>query len=117
MLRRQRRRTLPRRPHHNTTLRTPIPTQLSLNIRPVLDILEEVANAAADFLVGFEAERYDGDEAEGEPFPRIALVCQRLMDYSMLLELRVSSDVSGDANVPSLDDVGGVVTAVLALDC
>ena len=42
---------------------------LLLHIRPVLDILPEMAYVAPDFFVGLEAERDEGDEAECEPFP------------------------------------------------
>lgn len=37
---------------------------LTLHIRPELDILIKVANVAADVVVRFEAEGYYGDEAE-----------------------------------------------------
>lgn len=42
---------------------------LLLHVGAVLDVLPEVANVAADFLVRLEREGDDGDEAEGEPFP------------------------------------------------
>lgn len=42
---------------------------LLLHVGAVLDVLPEVADVAADFLVGLEREGDDGDEAEGEPFP------------------------------------------------
>lgn len=45
----------------------------ALNVRqhvwPVLYILVEVADAAADFFVRLHGEGDDGDEAECEPFP------------------------------------------------
>lgn len=44
---------------------------LRLHVRPILDILPEVADVAAELLVRFEAERYDGDEAKSEPFPAL----------------------------------------------
>lgn len=50
--------------------RTPSP-DLCLHIRPILDVLPEVADVAADLLVGLKAEGDDGDEAEGEPFPAL----------------------------------------------
>jgi hypothetical protein len=35
-----------------------------LHVRPVLEVLVEFADVAADVLVGLETEGYDGDEAE-----------------------------------------------------
>ena len=42
---------------------------LLLHVGAVLDVLPEVADVAADLVVGLEREGDDGDEAEGEPFP------------------------------------------------
>jgi hypothetical protein len=42
---------------------------LLLHVRAVLDVLVEVADVAADFLVRLEREGDQGHEAEGEPFP------------------------------------------------
>jgi hypothetical protein len=42
---------------------------LLLHIRAVLDVLVEVADVAADFLVRLEREGDEGHKAEGEPFP------------------------------------------------
>lgn len=57
--------------HHNRRLTTSssCALHLLLHVRPVLDILPEVADVAADLLVRLERERDEGDEAEGEPFP------------------------------------------------
>ena len=46
-------------------------TQLCLDIWSIFDVLPKVANVTADLLVRFERERYDGDEAKGEPFPAL----------------------------------------------
>lgn len=46
-------------------------TNLCLYVRAVLDVLPEIADMAAELFVGFEAERDDRDEAEGEPFPAL----------------------------------------------
>lgn len=55
--------------HHDRRL--PASTlHLLLHIRSVLDILPEIADVAANFLIRLERERDDGDEAEGEPFPK-----------------------------------------------
>lgn len=50
-------------------MRLPVSTHLRLHVRPVLDVLVEVADVAANFLVGFKREGNHRDEAEGEPFP------------------------------------------------
>ena len=42
---------------------------LLLYVGSILDVLVEMADMAADVVVGFEAKRYDRDEAEREPFP------------------------------------------------
>lgn len=47
------------------------PANLRLHIRPIFDVLPEVADVAAELLVGFEAEWDDGDEAKGEPLPAL----------------------------------------------
>jgi hypothetical protein len=59
--------------HHDRRrlLSTSSSLYLLLHIRPVLDVLAEIADVAADFLVGFQREGYDGHEAEGEPFPAL----------------------------------------------
>jgi hypothetical protein len=41
------------------------------HIRPILDILSEMANMAPDLLVGFQAKRDNGHEAKGKPFPAL----------------------------------------------
>lgn len=46
-------------------------TQLCLNVWTVLDVLPKVADVTAELLVWLERERYDGNEAEGEPFPAL----------------------------------------------
>jgi hypothetical protein len=48
---------------------------LTLHIRPKLDVLIEIANVAADDVVGFEAEGYDREEAECEEFPALVDAC------------------------------------------
>ena len=58
--------------HHNSGLLPMAPSaNLLLHVRAVLDILVEVADVAADFLVGLEREGNNGNEAEGEPFPAL----------------------------------------------
>lgn len=52
-------------------LATRMPINLLLHVRAVLDVLAEVADVAADFLVWLEREGDDGHEAEGEPFPAL----------------------------------------------
>lgn len=42
---------------------------LLLYIRTVFDVLVGFANVAVDGVPGFEAERYDWEEAEGEKLP------------------------------------------------
>lgn len=59
--------------HHNRGL-TSTALHLLLHVRAVLDVLPEIANVTADLLVGFERERDDGDEAEGEPFPEVGVL-------------------------------------------
>jgi hypothetical protein len=59
--------------HHN---RRPLsllsPTlNLLLHIRPILDILPEMANMAPHLLVRLEAKRNKRDEAKGKPFPAL----------------------------------------------
>ena len=49
----------------------PSAIHLLLYIRPVLEILVEFADVAVDCVPWFEGERYDRDEAEGEPLPVI----------------------------------------------
>ena len=46
-------------------------TQLCLNVWTILDVLPKVADVTAELLVWLERERYDGNEAEGEPFPAL----------------------------------------------
>jgi hypothetical protein len=48
-----------------------------LHVRPVLEVLVEFANVAADVLVGLEAEGYDGDEAEAG-WSCVLVLCRRL---------------------------------------
>lgn len=59
--------------HHDRRLTT-TSVHLLLHVRAVLDVLPEIADVAADFLVGLEREGDDGDEAECEPFPGWLLV-------------------------------------------
>ena len=40
-----------------------------LHVGPVLEVLEEVADVAADLVPGLKGEGYYRDEAEREPFP------------------------------------------------
>jgi hypothetical protein len=40
-----------------------------LDVGPVFDVLIELANVAADVLVGLKAERYNGHETKCEPLP------------------------------------------------
>lgn len=54
--------------HHDCRLSTSA-LHLLLHVRSVFDVLPEVADVAADFLVGLERERDDRDEAECEPLP------------------------------------------------
>lgn len=54
--------------HHDRRL-TSTALHLLLYVRAVLDILPEVADVAADFLVGLQRERNNRYEAECEPFP------------------------------------------------
>lgn len=42
---------------------------LLLDVRSIFDVLLEATDVAVDGMPGFKAERYDGHEAEGEPFP------------------------------------------------
>lgn len=42
---------------------------LVLHVRPILDVLVEIADVAADLVPGLEGKRYYRDEAEGEPLP------------------------------------------------
>lgn len=50
--------------------RRPAPSfDLLLHVGSVLDVLPEIADVAADFLVGLHAEGDHGDEAECEPLP------------------------------------------------
>lgn len=56
-------------PLHDDRLALRTSANLRLHIRPILDILPEIAHVAADFLVRLQAKRDDGDEAECEPFP------------------------------------------------
>lgn len=44
-------------------------THLRLYIRAVFDVLPEVADVAAELLVGLDGEGYDRNEAECKPFP------------------------------------------------
>lgn len=44
---------------------------LGLHVGPILDVLPEVADVAAELLVRLKAEGDDGDKAEGEPFPAL----------------------------------------------
>lgn len=64
-----RRRSLTVPTHHDCRLSAAGALHLLLHIRAVLDILPEIADMAADLLVGLERERDDRDEAECEPFP------------------------------------------------
>ena len=57
--------------HHNRRLLPPAALHLLLHIRPVLDVLPEIADVAADLVVGLEAEGDERDEAEREPLPAL----------------------------------------------
>ena len=48
----------------------PTPVHLLLHVRPLLQVLMEMADSTADFFPRFERERDDGHKAESEPFPR-----------------------------------------------
>jgi len=52
-----------------STSASAVPVELRLDVGAVLDVLPEVADVAADLLIGLDAEWDDRDEAEGEPFP------------------------------------------------
>lgn len=55
---------------HRITLRILSRTRVvPRDVGPVLDVLVEIADVAAYFMVGLEGEGDDGDEAECEPFP------------------------------------------------
>jgi hypothetical protein len=56
--------------HHNGRL-LPVATSINLllHILAVLEVLVEVADVAADLLVGLEREWDNGDEAKGKPVP------------------------------------------------
>lgn len=58
---------LPTMHHYGLALCTA--ANLLLHVGPILDVLPEIANVAANFLVGLQAKGDDGDEAEGKPFP------------------------------------------------
>jgi hypothetical protein len=53
--------------HRNRRL--PGVLHLLLDVRPLPDVLVEVADVAGDVVVGLEGEGDEGDEADGEPFP------------------------------------------------
>jgi hypothetical protein len=55
--------------HDGRLLATRAAAHLLLHIRAVLDVLVEVADVAADFLVRLEREGDQRHEAESEPFP------------------------------------------------
>lgn len=57
--------------HHYSRLLSPTALHLLLHIRPILDVLPEIANMAANLMVRLQAERNKRDEAEGEPFPAL----------------------------------------------
>jgi hypothetical protein len=52
------------------------PVDLRLHVRPIADILPEVAHVAAELLVGLEAERDERHEAECEPLPALHGACR-----------------------------------------
>lgn len=54
--------------HHDRRLSSAA-LHLLLYVGAVFDVLPEVADMAADLLVGLERERDERDEAECEPFP------------------------------------------------
>jgi hypothetical protein len=57
---------------HGTALRLSTTAKLlQLRLRAILDILPEIAHMAPNLLVWLQAERNNGDEAEGEPFPAL----------------------------------------------
>lgn len=56
--------------HHNR-LAVMSAVDLLLHVGPVLDVLPEIADVAADFLVGLEREGDQRDEAECEPLPAL----------------------------------------------
>lgn len=58
-------------PHRPLLLTAPTALHLPLHIRPILDILPEIADMAADLVVRLEAEGNQRDEAEGEPLPAL----------------------------------------------
>jgi hypothetical protein len=53
--------------HRNRRL--PGVIHLLLDVRPLPDVLVEVADVAGDVVVGLEGEGDERDEADGEPFP------------------------------------------------
>ena len=62
---------------HHDRRRSSSALHLLLHVGAVLDVLPEIADVAADLLVGLERERDDGDEAEGEPFPvGLSVLCR-----------------------------------------
>lgn len=65
-----------------------IPIDLLLHIRPILDVLPEIANVASDFLVRLQREGDQRDEAEGEPFPALHYLCRGGWLVGWLLERR-----------------------------
>jgi hypothetical protein len=69
--------------HHNCRLLRASAVYLLLHIRPVLDILAEMANVASDFLVWLERERDDGDETECEPLPALGYLLSVLVIFGL----------------------------------
>jgi len=57
--------------HRSSLHFCPTTKLLEFRLRPILDVLPEMAHMAPDFLVRLEAEWDNGDEAEGKPFPAL----------------------------------------------
>lgn len=90
--------------HHNRRRLSAPASYLLLHVGPVLDVLTEIADVASDFVARLERERYDGHEAEGEPFPAL-----HYLDMCVLAGY-------GEGQRDGETYAAGEVTAVLALD-
>lgn len=58
-------------PTHDNSATAIAIAHLIHHVRPILDILPEVADVATNLLVGFDGKRDHGDEAKGKPFPAL----------------------------------------------
>ena len=100
--------------HHDCRLSAAGALHLLLHIRAILDILPEIADVAADLLVGLERERDNRDEAECEPFPGCVSTLSTCRRKCGVYPLRGGCEVRRK-DVPPLHHAPGEVAAVLAL--